>query len=159
MFGAQCTVFKGLFADLPPENWFLCFLGSNGCKWVQINNLRAWIPSNVYFYAKFFADGCLVLIKVVTGVNLADPARSSNGRSSFIFAYMKGPQYILFLTTLEYYIVSKYLWSCSKIEWMRAILRFGLWTLPNGLYGPTAHSTALCMVQKPGNGDSTLSWT
>ena len=155
MSGAQWTVFKGLFGNLAPENWFLRFLGSKGCKWVQINNQRQRIPSNIYSWANKATEGCLVLIKIVSGVNPADPARFSTGRSSFSFAYMKGPQYILFLTTLEYYIVSKYLWSCSKIEWIRAILRFGLWTLPNGLYGPTAHSTALCMPKNPGKGDST----
>ena len=80
MSGAQCTVFKGLFGDLPPENGFLRFFGSNGSKWVQINNLRAGIPSNIYSCAKFSTQGCKVLKKSVTGVNLADPALAGIGR-------------------------------------------------------------------------------
>ena len=159
MSGAQWTVFLRLFTDLPPENWFLRFLGLNGCKWVQIKVLGRRVPPNIYFYAKFFTEGGKVLIKVVTGVNLADPAQTSTGRSSFISAYIKGLQYILFLTTFEYFIMSKFQLPSSKIEWIRAILGFGLWTLPNGLYSPTAHSTALCMPKNPGKAHSTSSWT
>ena len=51
-------------------------------------------------------EGCKVLKKVVSGVNLADPAQTSTCRSSFISAYFKDPQYILILTTLEYYFMS-----------------------------------------------------
>ena len=80
MSGAQCTVFYGLFGYLPPENGFLHFLSSNACKWVQINNLRAGIPSNIYSCAKFFTQGCKVLKKSVTGVNLADLALAGIGR-------------------------------------------------------------------------------
>ena len=159
MSGAQWTVFKGLFGNLAPENWFLRFLGSKGCKWVQINNQRQRIPSNIYSWANKATEGCLVLIKIVSGVNPADPARFSTGRSSFISAYFNKLQYILFLTTFEYCIMSKFHINCLKIEWIRALFRFGLWTLPNGLYGPTAHSTALCTPKNPGKGYSTSSWT
>ena len=70
MSGAQCTVFKGFFDNLPPENWYLHFLGSNGCKWVQINNQGQRIPSNIYFEANEATEGFRTLKKIVARLQM-----------------------------------------------------------------------------------------
>ena len=64
------------------------FLSSNGRKWVQIKVPGRRLPSNIYSCANKATEGCKVLKKRVAGVNLADPARFSTGRSSFISAYL-----------------------------------------------------------------------
>ena len=59
------------------------------------------ILSNIYFVVNKATEGCEVLMKVVTGVNLADPAQTGIGCSSRFYGYFQNALEVSNRTTFE----------------------------------------------------------